>query len=450
MATPRSILTAWRPALLVVAIAASTGSFASRAIAQDSMRLSEIFSPGHQYRVTTRTEISSKITVPAEATPDKKAKTLTSQGTSAIDYDERVLDGEGQGAVQKTFRIYDRFDQQLRIEDQHMQKALRKEARRMVVLRRGHAEVPFSPEGPLTADELTRVRIDVFVPALKGLLPDGMVRVGDTWKASGDAIEELTDLEEIREGQITCKLQEILMSKGRRMAQVSISGTVRGTGEEGPSRHQFQGHYLYDLEANYLAYLTFSATQTLLDKDDKPLGKVEGTFVLTRQLVQRPELRDDVIRLIDTEPTPENSLLLFDEPALGIRFVYGRRWRITDPDARQIRMSSPDGNSLVITLEPPRGVPTGQDFQNEALQTLRSAKVRLHRIDAPRRVGDGMETFQIEAEDKEGRVILDYYVTRQPTGGATFYARYPEKLAAEAHADVERIARSLRLVPPTR
>jgi hypothetical protein len=37
------------------------------------------------------------------------------------------------------------------------------------------------------------------------LLPDKSVKVGDTWKASDAAVAELTDMEKVEKGELTCR-----------------------------------------------------------------------------------------------------------------------------------------------------------------------------------------------------------------------------------------------------
>ena len=49
--------------------------------------------------------------------------------------------------------------------DKPQEATLRPSVRRLVILRTGHREVPFSPDGPLTWAEIDLVRTDVFTPA---------------------------------------------------------------------------------------------------------------------------------------------------------------------------------------------------------------------------------------------------------------------------------------------
>src|SRR5262249_17748223 len=163
------------------------------------------------------------------------------------------------------------------------------------------------------------VRTDVFTPALAGLLPGNAVQTGQRWTAATTAIQELTDLERIDEGQVECRLEQVIRLAGRRHARVGFSGTVRGINEDGPDQQQLDGYFSFDLESNHVSYLSLHGVNSPLDKDGKPLGKVEGRFTCTRQVFQRiPDLAEEVLRTLTLEPNAENSLLLYENPELGV------------------------------------------------------------------------------------------------------------------------------------
>src|SRR5262249_57438695 len=123
------------------------------------------------------------------------------------------------------------------------------------------------------------LRTDVFTPALGGLFPDGAVRVGDRWQASLTSVQELTDLEKIDGGTLNCRLERVAVVDGRRQARVSLSGTVRGTNEDGPTRQELEGHFLFDLESNHLSYLLLRGRHFLLDAEGREAGEGEGEVV---------------------------------------------------------------------------------------------------------------------------------------------------------------------------
>jgi hypothetical protein len=415
--------------------------------------LKEAFTPGYRYHVSCRVEVSGKLQLP----PDKgqtTGKTLGVTGTSAIEYDERILALAPDKKVHKTIRQYGRMEFDRKVGDQLQQNRLRPEVRRLVVLRRNQVEVPFAPAGPLTWGEIDMVRTDVFTPALAGLLPDQPVRPGQAWQAHASALQELTDLERLDEGSLTCRLESVFRLANRRQARVSFQGKVRGMGEDGTARHELDGFFFFDLESNHLSYLSMKGAQSLLDKDGKAAGTIEGTFVLTRQPnTPCKELDDEALRGLTLEPNDDNTRLLFDDPDLGVRFLYPRRWRVAGSNGRQIGLDEPGGGGILMTVEALPRVPSPAQYLQESRTFLAQQKATLFSVDNPRSL-DGpphnLDYFSIDASVGGGtvasqRIRLDYYVLRQQLGGATLAARLLPRDLEALRREVLAIARSVRI-----
>src|SRR5260370_30053403 len=224
--------------LLVVILSATQAS------ADDSIRMQELFPKGCQYHVNCRVEVRGNLSVPAEK-EKSPPKSLPVKGSSVIDYDERVLTVGKNGQVEKTLRIYRKVDFQRTVGDRPQEGTIRPEVRRLVILRLNQMEVPFSQDGPLMWGEIDLVRTDVFTPALTGLLPTGPVRPGDRWQAAKYAVQELTDMERIDQGQVECRLAEITRIQNRREARVNFSGSVAGLNEDGPNRQRLEGTFYF-------------------------------------------------------------------------------------------------------------------------------------------------------------------------------------------------------------
>jgi hypothetical protein len=435
----------WKPFLVFGGLLFLRGP---RVGADEPVRLREDFPAGYQYHVSTRTELAGRLSLPPGK--DKAQRpSLPISGSSSIEYDEGILEIEKDGRVQKTARIYRRMDFQRKVGDRSQAVALRPEVRRLVLLRHQHMEVPFSPDGPLTWGEIDLVRTDVFTPALAGMLPDRPVGPGDRWVAADSAIQELTDLEHIEEGQVECRLEQLTVLEKRRHARIALSGTVRGVNEDGPNRQRLEGYFYFDLESNHLSYLSMKGTSFLLDKEGKTLGQVEGQFVLTRQAPQRcRELSDEALKGVMLSPNPDNTLLLYDNPDLGVKFLHSRRWRVGVAQDRQLTLDEANGSGLLLTLEPAAHTPTGAQFLAEVRDWLEREKAKVLRVDPPKRLAgppQELEHFTADAELGGQRVVLDYFVVRQPAGGATLAARLLPADVAGLQTDLERLARSLKV-----
>jgi hypothetical protein len=278
------------------------------------------------------------------------------------------------------------------------------------------------------------------------------VSIGQQWRADVDAVKELTDLERIEEGSITCKMAPITTLEKRRHARVDLTGNVRGINEDGPNRQQLDGYYYFDLGSNHLSYIYLRASSHLLDKTGKELGKVEGQFVLTRHAKSSHDLTETALRGVPLEPNDDNTRLLYENGDLGVRFLHPRRWRIANAGANQIMLDESAGAGLVISVEPLDRVPTAAQFQAEVAEWLRKQQARIQKSDPVRRLslddGGDLDYFSMEVEMEGKPVVLEYYVVKQRLGGATFAARLNPSDAAATRKDIEQMARSLTVTRP--
>jgi hypothetical protein len=416
--------------------------------AEDPVRLREEYPTGYQYHVSTRSDLTGSVTLPTEK--DKAAgKPLTISGDSVIEYEERVLAVDKEGQVQKTARIYRKMEFQRKVGEQPQQSSLRPEVRKLVLLRYKNLKGPYSPDGPLTWGEIDLVRTDVFTPSLIGMLPEKPVQVDDRWKASTVALQELSGMEKIDEGDVECRLEQFTTLEKRRHARVGFSGTIRGINDDGLTKQQISGYFYFDLESNHLSYLFLKGIHILLDPDGKEVGRLEGRFTLTRQANQRcKDLGDEALRSWSLEPNAENTLLLYDNPDLGLRFVYPRRWRIAGGPGRQVALAGADGSGILLTLDAPENVPTAKQYLKESRDYLQGQKAKVLSFDEPRRVQDApreVDHFNLDVEIGKERVLMAYYVARQAKGGVTVAARLPTNELAALQKEVEGIARSLML-----
>src|SRR5262249_14582217 len=305
-------------------------AYASSVSAQpnEAVRLTENFGKDAQYSVNCQVEIAGVLTLPAAA-KDMSPKPLKVSGKSSIKYDERILRLSADRQVDRTIRYYRQLEFVRKVGDEEQHSKLRPEVHRLVIMRHHQYEVPFCPSGPLTWGELELVRTDVFAPALQGLFPQKPVLVGARWKGDDTAIQELTDLEKIEKADFECTFEKITTLLGHRHAHVQFEGKVQGVGEDGNAVHELRGSYYVDLDASFLSYVYVKGTHHLVDKSGKTTGKIEGTFVMTRSpSPQTKEVGDEALRGITLEPNADNTLLLFEHPQVGARFLYPRNWRV--------------------------------------------------------------------------------------------------------------------------
>ena len=422
--------------------------FAPLAQAQEAVRLAETFDPAAPYRVELTVTMAGRLTLPTKK--DQPAEAVAVGGNSTLTYDERPLIAD-EPKTDKVVRAYRGIDFKRTIGDKDQTASIREGVRRLVVLRSEKGKkAPFSPDGPLLWSEIDVVKHDIFTPVLvAGLLPKDEVKPGSKWTANAAAIAELTDLETIDEGGIAVEFASVVMLNERKLAKLAITGTVRGTNEDGPTRQKLDGTAYFDIEAKRLTYLKLNGVHEMLGSDGKAIGRIDGTFTMTRSASKEfDDISDAKLAGKELKPTEENSLLLYDNAELGLKFLYPRRWRVGSVQGRQVTLDEPRGGGILLTVETTDRLPTVEKYQDEVKAFLAKQQAKIAPMAAPVRTADKpirIDRFGIDAELKTGKARLEYAVTSGPKGGVLVAARLPAEDAAELKVDLERILKQLEV-----
>jgi hypothetical protein len=425
-------------------------ALAAPASGQEPVTLAESFRPGHSYTVEVRVKLDGKLAVPAGK--DKPPQIVPLNGASRVVYDERLLDPDEAGG-QKAVRQYREVEFRRVLGSATQDAGIRPAVRRMVVIRSGDRRAPFSPDGPLTWGEIDVVRTDVFVPAtIPGLLPPNAVKPGQSWKASAAAVAELTDLEAVEDGGVAVEFAGVTAVDGRRVARLRVFGTIRGVNQDGPNRQKLDGTAYFDLDAGLLTYLSVRGTHELLDgQTGHTVGVIDGQFTMTRKPLAQPPagLADAGLRGVGLKPDAENTLLLYDDPNLGVRFLYPRGWKVGAVQGRQVTLDhSRLGGGILITVEPAGKVPAAEDYLREVTAFLQREKAQVTVLANPVRVRAepaALDRFTLSAAFEKDAAQMEYAVLRQADGGATVAARLPQGSSGDLRPEAERVIRSLTI-----
>ncbi len=404
----------------------------------------ERFQVGQGWKVKSRSEISGTLHLPAPG--GKSTRSLLVNGESALEYEEAILAMGDGGGVNRSVRLYKRADLKRKMGDQNQSSGIRQQVRKVVVVRQGSQEVPFSPDGPLTLNEIEMVRTDLFTPALAGLLPGKVVAPGASWEAKPEALRELTDLVRVDEGKLECTLAEFQNIQNQQVARIRFSGKVTGANQDGPCTQELDGQAYFDLNSKHLAYLSLNGKHMLPGGVGYPASTLQGRFVLTRERLEGPgEL--GAVQPGDSkfEPGEDNTLLVEELP--NLRLEYPRRWTFIQGGARQITLDGADGSGVLITLEPAGRVPAAAVYQAESRAFLEKGGHRVVGGETPQMLSAEVARFTLEAEKDGKRIHLEYYVRNTQLGGILLAARFPGDFR-NARPDLERLVRRTVITSP--
>jgi len=435
--------------LTVLTLLTASSNAAAQTKPADKHELRELFDAESMIRNDLQTSLTGRIAVPEAIEPGAKPKppkVVAMVGRSRLVYDEVHRGSDGDKNLIST-RLYRELSIQRKLGDTDQGAEVRPAVRRVVVLRSSSGKKnPFSPDGALTLNEIEVLRRDLVGPALvTGLLPSTPAKPGQSWLVGEQTVRELTDYETISENKLVVTFDGVLTLAGRNQARLSLKGTVRGVGEDGPSAQTMDGTLYFDLESKHLASLSFSAVSRIPAPDGKTTaGEIKGTFLLNRTrvpmepLLSLDKLATDSLKLTDT-----NSAVLADEPELGLSFEHSRRWRTTRTTERGLTLEERSGAG-VVTFTRTAVLPTATRQIEDAKAFAAKQNWKIVTQSEAKKAGE-LERFHQIVDDGKQRLRLDYLSLPAKTGGWIITARIPEAKSAELAPQFEALIKTLKV-----
>lgn len=408
----------------------------SKLPAQEKITLRESYRVGDLYKVETATEQTGVLDTIPDTQQLNLPKRLAKTGKAKSQYVEKVLSLDSERLASKTIRRYSLLEAEQTIGSDVTQARLRRSIQH-IVLDRGSQAVTFSPDGPLLLGELEQARTDIYLPRLAGLLPNSTVSQGDSWKVSNPAILELTDLQQIQTGSLECTLTKV--DDGQ--AIIRFSGQVSGTTPMGSNQQTIQGHHRFDIKLQKIISIQFEVTSLLRDKQQKQVGDVTAKFQLNRQFAGQQEIKTQRLKL---EPDEDNTLLLVQEPRLGLELVHSRRWVPRPVNDKSWIIDGPSGSGITIQFEPAQNIPAGEGVRKQIESTLMRAVDGLKPMPDPPSFGDTVR-YSWSGSQNGKEFVFEYYLWKQGSRGAIIAGRYFAPEAGLAIKDAERMIKSLKL-----
>jgi hypothetical protein len=199
--------------------------------------------------------------------------------------------------------------------------------RRLIVAQRGaEGTLHYSPDGPLTRDELDLVAEHFDTLCLPGLLPNKAVRPGDTWKVGGDAAQAACLFHGLLKNELTGKL--IGVKDGT--AEFAVDGTAEGIEHGATVRVAVAARGRFDLAAKRVVALAWAQTDGRDQGPVSPALEVKAEVTVTRTpLAAEPKELDTAARAkvpADGKVPDRLTQLRYDDPGKRFAFAYPRDW----------------------------------------------------------------------------------------------------------------------------
>ncbi|HVC97652.1 MAG TPA: hypothetical protein VND64_28530 [Pirellulales bacterium] len=368
---------------------------------------------------TTRVEVLLEVGGDLKVVDDGKVKSLAMSVVGKLRYHETLLAvPPADGA--RSSRHYERAEAVIQIEKEKLKPVLR-DARRRIVASTGLSPTLFSPDGPLTREELDLIEVSCNSLLVDQLLPDRRVAKGDQWQHSQDLVAGLLGLDAVSQTDVTSELASIDAQTAMMDIQGKVFGAVGGVATE----IELAGKYRFDRAAERVTRLAFSI------KEKRSVGHVAaGLDVVARlqlhvtpiDMTAEPAHPDRQGGRLDDEP--ELTQLEYRQSAGKYRLEHDRRWHIMSERDDVLALRLVDRGELIaqcnLTTLPdvePGKHPTLARFQQDIERTL--GKDFGQFVAASQAVnGAGYAIYRIEVEGTVSELPIrwNYYLLADDQG----------------------------------
>ncbi len=326
-------------------------ALAAAALYQPLMAQAATWSLRPEPNLITVNRIKSSVEVGGDLTivKDSKVKPLKLEVAANLDYDERLFDGQdSEEGPWHSIRHYRRADAAIRIDDDTIKPTLTEDRRLVGVKIEGANVTMFSPEGPLTREELDLIDLQSNSLLLDRLLPLEPVSIDDTWKHSDDLIAALLRLDAVS----FCDISSKLVSVKDRVALIEASGRVSGAIGGVSTEIQLKAKFQFSLDSKSLVWFG------LLIKEQRSVGHVgPGLDVVARiqmtisSASDSPRLSNEALQGVTLAPDETLTNLAYESSTGGWQFACDRRWFITNDEADKAGIRMVDRGELVAQCD---------------------------------------------------------------------------------------------------
>ncbi len=371
---------------------------------------------------------------------------------AAFDFIERRLEAAGRDeAAWRALRQYETARSEVHVGDRPTVPQLRAERRRLVVRADRAGLLPYSPDGPLTSQEVELLPSLGDPMLVAALLPGREVVIGETWNPAPWVCPAIAGTEVSFNSAVTCRLERVEAG----VATISIEGTVSGAAKGATSETKLSGTLQFDVERKSVV------AAKLTQAEKRSVGPVAPgmTLNLTAELQRSPapsNLPADVIAGIPLEPSVES--LRIEHPLLfGARLVCDRDWTAFQSSSRLLVLRLLDHGGIVAqcNVAPAPKVAAGErtperQFQEDVVKALGDKLSKV--VSADEVLGPGKNRiYRVTAVGtSEGtEMAWRYYLVSAPDGQQAAFAFTAEvsQLARLGDRDLALVS-SLEFLPP--
>jgi len=363
---------------------------------------------GSQRESKVLMEVEGKLKLNADG---QEVKHLPIEVHGELQYVERVLAQGKQWTEVRLARSYRTAEAKIRLHESGLKNELRPERRLMVVESNAKGSTLFSPQGPLTREELDLVEAPASGLALEALLPPRAMKIGSNWPLPEPTISRLLGLEAISQQDVVCTLDSVKDN----IALVSLAGKISGAIGGVSSDIELKGKLNFDMRQRAVTWLT------LAYKENRAIGHAQPGFevVSTLRMVSAPtqptaDLSDQVLKGLPLASRGGQALIELRSDDGGFQLNHDRRWSVMLERSDITVMRLVDRGDLIaqcnITPRPALAKDqqlTMEGFQDDVKRALGSNFEEI--VEATEEAGDnGLRVLRVVVAGKVGDLPIQW------------------------------------------
>ena len=303
----------------ILVIGLAVGSSASAQI----IELAESPREGDTFRFSIETNLTGTLKV----TRDGKPASLKITAKNEHAFVEKTLSVE-KGSPRKTVRHYGTAKSSANIDGDKVERTLAADHKLIVMQRNSDGPFCYSPAGPLMRSELEVVSEHFDTLNIAGILPNRLVRVGDSWKLDAGVAQALC----LFDGLISYDLMVKLKSADEKSAVLTIEGGAKGIENGAMANLNITASLTYDLAKKRIVALEWKQKDSRDQGPASPAAEVETITTLKRDVLDREpeELSATALMQLPTGAELPTTMqhLAHRDPRGRFQFVHAREWYV--------------------------------------------------------------------------------------------------------------------------
>lgn len=387
--------------------------------AQDAVRLADETKPGDHFRY----EIGLTVAGTMKVDRDGKGDTIPLQAAGRHRFVERVEQASVGGAG-KAVRHYLDAQSETAAGPDKTRRALGNDRRLIVAQRSPDGTVHFSPDGPLSRDELDLVAEHFDTLCIPGLLPEKEVKPGDTWPVRDDAAQAACLFAGLVKNELVGKLVEVKDGA----AVFTIEGKAEGVEHGAGVKLTVSARGKFDLSAKRVVALTWEQTDDRDQGPVSPAAEVKAAVTLTRTpLAEEPKELSAAVRAKLPADGKIPDLLLHlrhAHPKGAYEMVYPRDWHVVVQNSThlvlRLVLNGEFAAQATITEWKPAGGDRNADLKGFVEATAKQPGWEPERVleNGPSAAGPSRQMYRLVAAGKQdGLAVVQSFQLLTGPGG---------------------------------